>query len=183
MADSDQIVAYYKQQFAEIYHLDTLDWRVALILFPTFGGFFGVLGYLNVLSATSHELLTLGFGAFRAFSWFLAFLAFYGMWSVSRNYVWLTIRTRLIKKIEEKMKVSEIWNAVVKESKLSLITSRKIPLFFIYSLLFYFSLTVAFANSIADWEAINFMGFLLSISVSVICIVINWGYLKSTLKE
>lgn len=74
--NSDILIAYYKQQFAEIYHLDTLDWRVALILFPTFGGFFGVLGYLNTINATTNALLPSEFGAFRAFSVFLVFLSY-----------------------------------------------------------------------------------------------------------
>jgi hypothetical protein len=182
MIDSPILIEYYKQQFTEIYNLDTLDWRVALILFPTFGGFFGVLGYLNALN-NINELLPLGFSAFRAFSVFLAFLAFYGMWTVSRNHVWFTIRIKIIEKIEEEMKVSGIWNAVVKESKLSIITGRRIPLFIIYSLLFYFSLTVVLVDAVTDWKCLNPVGIFWTFILSGICLAIHLSYLRRKLKK
>jgi hypothetical protein len=183
MAKPDNLTEFYKQQFVEIYHLDTLDWRVALILFPTFGGFFGVLGYLNILSATTSEVLTLGFNSFRAFSVFLAFLAFYGMWSVSRNHVWLNIRTKIIDKIELEMEVSAIWNSVVKKTRLSILTSRGIPLFAVYSLLLYFSLTVVSVDSIINWKTISCFGILATAILVLVCISIHWVYLKRMLTK
>lgn len=183
MAENDKLIAYYKQQFVEIYHLDTLDWRVALILFPTFGGFFGVLGYLNVFSGTTNELLTLGFDAFRAFSIFLIFLAFYGMWTVARNQVWLKIRTELIGKIEAEMNVSKIWESVVKKTRLSMLTFRRLLLFPIYSVLLYFSLTVVLVDSIADWKICVWWGVWITIILSLVCIVIQGCYLIMKLKK
>lgn len=103
------------------------------------------------------------------------------MWTVSRGQVWLKIRTKVIAKIEEAMNVSNIWNTVVKESKFAVITGRRIPLFAVYLLLFYFSLTVVFADSITDWKAFNYYGIVVTFIFTIICYLIHWWYLRSSL--
>src|SRR5271157_1105593 len=105
MSENSEKIAFYRQQFVEIYHLDNLDWRVALALFPAFGGFFATLSFFLASGNSLDTLLVQGIAGFRSFSGFLTLLAFYGMWTVARNHVWLSIRTKVIQQAEIALKV------------------------------------------------------------------------------
>lgn len=179
----DSLIAYYKQQFIEIYHLDTLDWRIALVLLPAFGAFFAVLGFLKSFGPPTQDLLIQGV---KAFSWLSMLLAFYGMWTVARNQVWLGIRVKLIEEAEKAMKVDKIWSKVVEQTKFSLLTGRRIPLFLIYVFLLGISSSVAFASSIENWTfnlILSEWSIVMTVGLTIVCLIIQGIYWKKHRKK
>lgn len=185
MTNEDAKIAFYKQQFEEIHAFDTLDWRIVLILSPTFGAFFAVLGFLQafVQELPLDRFLTLGIEGFRAFSIFVAILSFYGMWTVARNQAHLSIRVRIIEKAEEEMGVGKIWTDTVKKSPLSFITGRRVPLFVVYAFMEYTSMAVFLVDSVEKWTTWSPAAFALTIVTVIICFGIHFAFLKTSLKH
>jgi len=185
MPSEDAKVAFYKQQFEEIHHFDTLDWRIALILSPTLGAFFAVLSFLEALVPTvpMDRFLTLGIEGFKAFSIFVMIISFYGMWMVARNAAHLHIRVKVVKRAEEAMGVGMIFSDVVKDSPLAFITGRRTPLFFVYVFAWHSALSVLLADSVEKVSFLNVWAIVFTILASACCIVIHWVYMKTSLKK
>jgi len=159
----DAKIAFYQQQWQDIYHMDMLDWRVI-----------AVFGSLITFSDIVQILIPVMFPRvieMEDWYWFIFFanlinfwLAVYGMWSVVKDQVYMLIKMLQIQKVEKDMNLSNYVLKRMREgnfpknkfdfTKRMFKTSRRGPLVIIYLVLAFasmFSLFLGIRTLLGDY--------------------------------
>ena len=104
--DINALTAFYSQQWDDIYHQDSLDWRIMTVLLTAVGAFSTIItfAYRNL----EFPLISIPFSLILGLV--AVTLAFYGVWMTLRSWVNLQFRIANIRNAERAMRIEHLVN-------------------------------------------------------------------------
>lgn len=96
--DKQVLLELYKAQWNDIYGLDSLDWRVALMFIPLIGALSFIYGIAWEHLSQEISVYT---DALRAISLIVYLISLYGLWTVTKGQAHVTIKFQTLDKIEK----------------------------------------------------------------------------------
>jgi len=108
ISDKQILIEFYKVQWHDIKDMNSLDWRVALILIPLVGAFSGVVGILSqwARDASKTTLRIENYAqTIQAFALVIFMLCLYGLWTVAKNQGHTILKFKTIDEIERQLEI------------------------------------------------------------------------------
>jgi len=158
------LVEFYKRQYEDINEMNHLDWRVALLLFPMVVSFSTIVGIVS--SVIEKPTIAVFEKSIQAFSWLIFLICMYGLWTVAKGQVWVTLRYKIMREIERETRMDRFFPEGIKNPSKGLgwgiwrvIAARRSLLFAVYCFLASLSLSVAYTR-IEEWNFMSSLHFL-----------------------
>ena len=174
--DKQILIEFYKAQWKDIFDMNSLDWRVALIFIPLIGAFSAVVGILSQWMPPDIENYT---QSIQGFALIAFLLCLYGLWTVAKGQAHSMLKFKTLKWVEKRLDLYRYTYDRIPERWWSVFLSRRVVLYVVYSILGWLSLTMTFIP-IDEWGIYLpkhlrwFSALFGALAIAIIFLVIHW---------
>jgi len=174
--DKQILIEFYKVQWNDIFDMNNLDWRVALIFIPLIGAFSAVVGILSQWVSPDIKNYT---QSIQGFALVAFLLCLYGMWTVAKGQAHSILKFKTLKLVEKDLDLHRYTYERNSERWWSVLLCRRVVLYLVYSILGWLSLTMAFIP-VDEWsfylpeKPLWFLALFVAFIPAVSFLVIHW---------